>query len=148
MFNIDKAQCPQVKVTGKNVSYFKPGVKPVLKKEITWACDSIRSCTCCQSITIVYSGDTVFQAGLIPEDSKPGRPVNGTICRGVMKSGKANFLANLVLYPGALLPLRSVPMIHPNKKKRLQQLPLQAQHLDCANKQLPMLHSSAQAQLL
>eukprot|EP00892_Ulva_mutabilis_P009259 jgi/Ulvmu1/6705/UM030_0037.1 len=90
----------QVNMIGKDVTFTQPGLKSAVKTEVAWAWDSIKSSTCCQSMTVVYAGTCVYQAGLIPEESKPGRAVNGSICRGVMKSGKANFLANLVLYPG------------------------------------------------
>lgn len=99
-------------VTGKEVSYSQQGLKPVLKNEAAWAWEAISSSTCCKSMTIMYAGSCVFQAGLLPEGSKPGRAVNGSICKQVMQSGKANFLANLVLYPGvhfdaSLLPCKA-----------------------------------------
>lgn len=98
-------------MTGKDVSYAQQGLKAAVKSEAVWAWESINSSTCCQSMSIMYSGACVYQAGLIPEDSKPGRAVNGTICRGVMQSGKANFLANLVLYPGVTI-LPPLPAAH------------------------------------
>lgn len=51
----------------------------------------------------MVSRQCVFQAGILPEGGKPGQSVDGAISKKVMSTGKANFLANLVLFPGMSL---------------------------------------------
>ena len=46
----------------------------------------------------------MFQAGLLPDGGKPGKSVDGAISRRAMSSGKADFLANLALFPGEAPP--------------------------------------------
>jgi hypothetical protein len=90
----------QMDMIGKESTYMKPGLKPACKEELRWAWDAISTCTCCKSMSVMVSGACVFQAGLIPEGAKPGRVVDGAISRRVVNSGKADFLANIALFPG------------------------------------------------
>jgi Cofactor assembly of complex C subunit B, CCB2/CCB4 len=87
-------------MTGKESAYMKPGLKPACKEELLWAWDALSSCTCCKSLSVMVSGACVFQAGLIPDGAKPGKVVDGAISRRAMSTGKANFLANIALFPG------------------------------------------------
>lgn len=83
----------------------KTGLKAACKEELLWAWDALSSCTCCKSLSVVVSGACVFQAGLLPAGGKPGKVVDGPISRRAMSTGKADFLANLSLFPGELPPL-------------------------------------------
>ena len=98
----------QMDMVGKESSFMKPGLKPACKEELAWAWDALSSSTCCKSLSVMVSGACVFQAGLIPEGGKPGKAVDGAISRRTMSSGKADFLANLALYPGAAPPVLPV----------------------------------------
>jgi hypothetical protein len=80
----------------------KAGLKPACQDELKWAWEALSSCTCCKSLSVMVSGACVFQAGLLPEGGKPGKVVDGAISRRVMNTGRADFLANLALFPGEL----------------------------------------------
>jgi Cofactor assembly of complex C subunit B, CCB2/CCB4 len=90
----------QVEPDGVDVSYTRDGTRSSAKVEMKWAWQALSSATCCRSLVVFHSGVCVFQAGLMPNGVKPGRGRVGRICENVMKAGKANYLANLLLFPG------------------------------------------------
>ncbi len=59
---------------------------------------------CCparhRSLVIIYQGRNIFHAGAIKGGVKAGKAVAGDVCKACMSSGKGNYLANLILYPG------------------------------------------------
>lgn len=52
-------------------------------------------------MVVLHSGVCVMHAGLGAPGCTPGKAAAGPISKGVMKQGKANYLANLTLFPGA-----------------------------------------------
>lgn len=59
-----------------------------LSKCVIWVTHSLR-------------GRNFFHAGFVKSGGRPGSAKLGDVCRKVMESGTGNYLANLVLYPGA-----------------------------------------------
>jgi hypothetical protein len=52
-------------------------------------------------VVIIYQGRAVLHAGAIKAGVKPSSAVAGEVCKAAMSSGRGNYLANLILYPGA-----------------------------------------------
>lgn len=54
------------------------------------------------SLVVIYQGHNIYHAGYAAENYRPGSAKAGEVCSGSMESGRGNYLANLVLYPGRL----------------------------------------------
>ncbi|XP_024371342.1 protein COFACTOR ASSEMBLY OF COMPLEX C SUBUNIT B CCB4, chloroplastic [Physcomitrium patens] len=84
--------------------------------ELEWVWESLRNTTRTKALVIFYGEACVLQAG-IAAASVDGNavPVNvsefisGELYKGVQKSGRQNYLANLVLYPGRFELLKFLP---------------------------------------
>ncbi|XP_061990207.1 protein COFACTOR ASSEMBLY OF COMPLEX C SUBUNIT B CCB4, chloroplastic isoform X1 [Rosa rugosa] len=80
-----------------------------LVSELLWAWESLSNATCCRSLVIVYGGRNILQIGFAAASSNgdgeavavdADKLIQGSLYRGVMKSGVQSYLANLALYPG------------------------------------------------
>lgn len=80
-----------------------------LLSELLWVWESLSDATCCRSLVIVYDGRCILQIGFAAASSTGDGEVvavdadkllQGSLYRGVMKSGVQSYLANLALYPG------------------------------------------------
>ncbi|KAL6187130.1 hypothetical protein ACLB2K_043245 [Fragaria x ananassa] len=79
-----------------------------LVSELLWAWESLSDATCCRSLVILYGGKNILQIGFAAASPNGGEAVavdadkliQGSLYRGVMKSGVQSYLANLALYPG------------------------------------------------
>ena len=86
---------------GEEVSYLRTGLKRASATELRWAWEALNAATCCRTLVVLYAGTCILHEGLGPPGCKAGKAKGGTICDTVMKEGKANYLANLILFPGA-----------------------------------------------
>lgn len=86
--------------------------------ELDWFWQSLSAVTCCRSLVIIYEDSCICQIGVAAESSKGGEAetvdaiklIQGTLYRGIMKSGAQSYLANLSLYPGK----SELPFLPPN----------------------------------
>ncbi|XP_057818665.1 protein COFACTOR ASSEMBLY OF COMPLEX C SUBUNIT B CCB4, chloroplastic isoform X3 [Cryptomeria japonica] len=85
------------------------GISPIVDASRVW--ESLADITCCQALVIVYDGHCFLQVGLAAESATvkgkamqvdAGKLMQGSLCQEIWRSGKQNYLANLVLYPGRL----------------------------------------------
>ncbi|GLC40788.1 hypothetical protein PLESTB_000022600 [Pleodorina starrii] len=95
-------QIAAVDLDGTTVNYVDPGLKPnaALLREFEWARDAMFKATRCKSLVLIYKGRNLFHYGYILRGRKPGEAAPGDICNDVMRNGRGNYLANLLLYPG------------------------------------------------
>uniref|UniRef100_A0A803MBR5 Protein COFACTOR ASSEMBLY OF COMPLEX C SUBUNIT B CCB4, chloroplastic n=1 Tax=Chenopodium quinoa TaxID=63459 RepID=A0A803MBR5_CHEQI len=76
--------------------------------ELEWFWQSLSAATCCRSLVVIYEESCICQIGVAAESLISGEAENvdakkliqGTLYRGIMKSGAQSYLANLSLYPG------------------------------------------------
>ncbi|KAG0451411.1 hypothetical protein HPP92_026426 [Vanilla planifolia] len=75
--------------------------------ELLWAWESLSTATCCRSFVVVYHEDCLLQIGSAARSVSGDvvtvdvpKLINGSLYRGVIKSEKQSYLANLSLYPG------------------------------------------------
>ncbi|XP_021747770.1 protein COFACTOR ASSEMBLY OF COMPLEX C SUBUNIT B CCB4, chloroplastic-like isoform X2 [Chenopodium quinoa] len=82
------------------------GIAPVADASRFW--QSLSAATCCRSLVVIYEESCICQIGVAAESLISGEAENvdakkliqGTLYRGIMKSGAQSYLANLSLYPG------------------------------------------------
>ncbi|GFP91561.1 hypothetical protein PHJA_001300100 [Phtheirospermum japonicum] len=93
------------------------GIAPVADASRAW--ESLSNVTCCRSLVVIYDGICILQIGYADvSDSSGGEPVtvdadklmDGSLYKGVAKSGSQSYLANLSLYPGK----SELPFLPPN----------------------------------
>ncbi|KAM0987348.1 hypothetical protein ACFX13_011686 [Malus domestica] len=99
----------KVSPEGVECEQMHPNLPKTLLSELLWAWESLSSVTCCRSLVIVYDGRCILQIGFAAESSNgdgkaadvdADKLMQGSLYRGVMKSGVQSYLANLYLYPG------------------------------------------------
>ena len=99
-----KARTPrQEALIGDEIEpWLDPEVKlpPGASEELKWAWTSLRSCTRCKSLVVLWQNHNLFHAGFIAKGKRPGGAKMGDLCAAAMSSGQGNYLANLALYPG------------------------------------------------
>jgi len=61
---------------------------------------SLKDCSTCQAVVILYKSSCVMHMGAARAGHKPEDALLGPICRRAMSSEQGNYLANLALYPG------------------------------------------------
>ena len=88
---------------GEEGLYLRDGLKRPSALELRWAWESLSASSCCRSVVVFHSGACVLHAGRRPVGSRVGKAKAGPICQDVMQQGRANYLANLKLFPGALV---------------------------------------------
>ncbi|KAG6429639.1 hypothetical protein SASPL_107691 [Salvia splendens] len=85
------------------------GLPESVTSELLWAWESISNATCCRSLIVVYDGICILQIGfadvLKPNGDEPmgvdaDKLIQGSLYKGLMRSGSQSYLANLSLYPG------------------------------------------------
>uniref|UniRef100_A0A7R9VDZ5 Cofactor assembly of complex C subunit B n=1 Tax=Chlamydomonas euryale TaxID=1486919 RepID=A0A7R9VDZ5_9CHLO len=94
---------PQEDMLGVEIEpWFDPGVKlPAgVAEELRWAWEALRGATRVRSLVLLYDGRNIFHAGVIAPGVRPGGAAGGQICSDAIATGRGNYLANLVLYPG------------------------------------------------
>ncbi len=67
------------------------------------AWQSLKDCSTCQAVVILYKSSCVMHMGAARAGHKPEDALPGPICRRAMSSEQGNYLANLALYPGRCL---------------------------------------------
>ncbi|XP_062111766.1 protein COFACTOR ASSEMBLY OF COMPLEX C SUBUNIT B CCB4, chloroplastic isoform X2 [Humulus lupulus] len=86
-----------------------PDLPNLVVSELLWTWESLSEVTCGRSLVVVYNSSYILQIGFAAESLKDngkaasvdaGKLMQGSLCRGVMKSGAQSYLANLSLYPG------------------------------------------------
>lgn len=92
----------QVEPTGKAVKYVREGLKRRSVAELWWAWEALSSATCCRSLVVLHSDVCVLHAGLACPECRPGNAEPGKLCAEVIGRGKATYLGNLILFPGAV----------------------------------------------
>lgn len=53
-------------------------------------------------MVVFFRGKCIIQLGFAAESTQPGAATPGPICQQAIDSGRGNYLANLVLFPGAV----------------------------------------------
>lgn len=96
----------QVDLDGAEVLYTREDLSARTSAELQWSWRALSAATCCRSVAVFHAGRCVLQAGLAPVGGARGGGKLGPLSEEVMKRGKANYLANLALYPGARAPRR------------------------------------------
>lgn len=88
---------------GKSVTFARDDLPPAARAEVLWAWHALSAATRCESVVAFWDGMCIAHHGLACDDCQPSSSSpEGPICKGVMQQGKANYLANLILFPGAL----------------------------------------------
>jgi Cofactor assembly of complex C subunit B, CCB2/CCB4 len=91
----------QVVPEGKEVSFVREGLRKRTQAELWWAWEALSSATCCCSQVVFHTGVCVLQAGVACQQCTAGCAEPGKMCEEVIERGKANYLGNLALVPGA-----------------------------------------------
>lgn len=100
---------PVVSVEMDGVDCFNvaPGLPDDAARELKWVWDALRNATRTKALVVLYGGACVLQAGIAATavngsvvSVNASEFINGALYKGVQKSGRQNYLANLVLYPG------------------------------------------------
>lgn len=60
----------------------------------------LRLATPCRGVVVHHGGRCIMHCGMIRRGEQPGQATLGPICRAAMQSGRGNYLANLILFPG------------------------------------------------
>eukprot|EP00775_Hariotina_reticulata_P011129 gene11129-11283_t len=91
-----------VALDGVQVSYTNPHVKipKAAVQELQWAWQSLQATSRASSMVLIYQGRNLFHAGMARSGCQLGTASAGEVAQQAMQSGKGNYLANLVLYPG------------------------------------------------
>ncbi|XP_021747209.1 protein COFACTOR ASSEMBLY OF COMPLEX C SUBUNIT B CCB4, chloroplastic-like isoform X1 [Chenopodium quinoa] len=93
---------------GVECRWISPNLPDSAISELEWFWQSLSAVTCCRSLVIIYEESCICQIGVAAESLISGEAENvdakkliqGTLYRGIMKSGAQSYLANLSLYPG------------------------------------------------
>ena len=89
-------------MTGVSVAFASDAVSSAARAELQWAWSALSASTRCQSLVAFWDEACVAHYGMACDGCEPSRAsLEGPICKGVMQQGKANYLANLILFPGA-----------------------------------------------
>jgi len=91
---------PSVELHGDQLEYMKSGLSSKAEQELQWAWQSLKDCSTCQAVVILYNSSCVMHMGAARAGHKPEDALLGPICRRAMSSEQGNYLANLALYPG------------------------------------------------
>ncbi|DBA89905.1 TPA: hypothetical protein ACH3X2_004397 [Trebouxia sp. C0005] len=91
---------PSVDLHGDQLEYIKSGLSSKAEQELQWAWQSLKDCSTCQAVVILYKSSCVMHMGAARAGHKPEDALLGPICRRAMSSEQGNYLANLALYPG------------------------------------------------
>ncbi|KIY99022.1 hypothetical protein MNEG_8940 [Monoraphidium neglectum] len=78
-------------------------------KEIQWAWEALSSTARVTSLVVIYQGRNVAHLGLARPGHAAGAAKAGEVAAKAMASGKGNYLANLILYPGRLEFVQYLP---------------------------------------
>lgn len=62
----------------------------------------LQAATPCRGVVVHHGGRCVMHCGMIRPGEQAGQATLGPICRAAMQSGRGNYLANLILFPGTL----------------------------------------------
>ncbi|CAI5484867.1 unnamed protein product [Closterium sp. Yama58-4] len=104
-----KPQTPVV-LNGVPCHRMLPSLPHPVQQELNWAWTTLSSNTPCRSLLLIFKGQCILQAGCMASaPSMPGvttaaivdaeKLLSGSICSTVLKSGRPNYLANIVLFP-------------------------------------------------
>ncbi|CAI7874658.1 unnamed protein product, partial [Closterium sp. NIES-54] len=109
-----KPQTP-VALNGVPCHRMLPSLPQAIQQELNWAWTSLSFNTPCRSLVLIFKGQCILQAGcMAPVSSMPGvtsnvdaaaaavdtqKLLSGSICSSALKSGRPNYLANLILFP-------------------------------------------------
>lgn len=91
---------PSVELHGDQLDYIESGLSSKTEQELQWAWQSLKECSTCQAVVILYKSSCVMHMGAARAGHKPEAALLGPICRRAMSSEQGNYLANLALYPG------------------------------------------------
>ncbi|XP_057818659.1 protein COFACTOR ASSEMBLY OF COMPLEX C SUBUNIT B CCB4, chloroplastic isoform X2 [Cryptomeria japonica] len=109
--SIQPKYLPPVQLQGIECNIVEEALPAKTAAELYWVWESLADITCCQALVIVYDGHCFLQVGLAAESATvkgkamqvdAGKLMQGSLCQEIWRSGKQNYLANLVLYPGRL----------------------------------------------
>eukprot|EP00878_Enallax_costatus_P009874 GHUV01010311.1.p1 GENE.GHUV01010311.1~~GHUV01010311.1.p1 ORF type:complete len:311 (+),score=99.09 GHUV01010311.1:286-1218(+) len=91
-----------VALDGVPVNYINPSVKlpKAAEQEMQWAWESLQATSRATSMVVMYQGRSLFHAGMARAGYQLGTATAGEVAQKAMETGKGNYLANLVLYPG------------------------------------------------
>ncbi|KAL3161893.1 hypothetical protein ABBQ38_008980 [Trebouxia sp. C0009 RCD-2024] len=91
---------PSVQLDGQEVAFIQPGLPEEAQQELEWAWQSLRDCSTCQAVVVIYHSSCLMHMGVAKPGHNPPEALLGPICRRAMSSERGNYLANLALYPG------------------------------------------------
>jgi len=107
-----------VQLEGEPVLRLHPALPAAAEAELRWLWASLSACTRTASLLVLYRGAVAFQAGLAPAGGARGAErVLGAACvLEAQASGRANYFANLALFPAraqfeAALPGRAQALV-------------------------------------
>lgn len=91
---------PSVQLEAQQVSFIHHGLPEDTQQELQWAWQSLKDCSTCQAVVVIYNSSCLMHIGAAKPGHKPQDALLGPICRRAMSSERGNYLANLALYPG------------------------------------------------
>ncbi|GMH39091.1 hypothetical protein BSKO_06989 [Bryopsis sp. KO-2023] len=100
---------PEVVLNGEAAEDWSSDLPENALKELKWAWRALSSSTRCQSLVVFHQGEPVYQAGLRYRGTTMNAAKMGKICSQTQESGRANYLANLQLFPGGVEFLGFLP---------------------------------------
>ncbi|GAQ90546.1 hypothetical protein KFL_006530120 [Klebsormidium nitens] len=85
-----------------------PSLPKAAKGELLWAWDLLQRATRCRALVVIYRNKVALQAGAARASERADEAaeidaselVRGKISSAVLRAGKANYFANLALFPG------------------------------------------------
>jgi hypothetical protein len=92
-----------VPLSGETLLYLHPELPPAAAAELRWLWATLSACSRTASLAVFYRGARALQAGLAPAGcaSPDARLLQGSpIATEAVRSGTANYFANLALFPG------------------------------------------------
>lgn len=92
----------RVEPLGKVIAYMDPDLAADVVEEVQWAWQAVSTATRARSMVVFFRGKCIIQLGFAAESTQPGAATPGPICQQAIDSGRGNYLANLVLFPGRL----------------------------------------------
>lgn len=91
---------PSVQLEGEDLDFLQSGLPNDAEQELKWAWQSLKGCSTCQAVVVLYNSSCIMHMGPAKPGHKPQDALLGPICRRAMTSEQGNYLANLALYPG------------------------------------------------